>query len=67
MKLSYLFSKVRSLFVKEYEEEGVVVVSREDFAREMREDFAGNTRLLKAIEECMNRNVRRDERVSLAD
>ena len=73
MKLSSFFSKIRllslrirSLFSK-YEEEGVVVVGREEFAREVKEDFRGNTALLKAIEEGMNRNVMPHERVSLAD
>ena len=73
MKLSSFFSKIRllslrirSLFSK-YEEEGVVVVGREEFAREMKEDFRGNTALLKAIEEGMNRNVKKHERVSLTD
>ncbi len=65
MKLSSFFSKIRSLFKKQ--EEGVVVVEREDFAREMKEKFKGNTRLLKAIEEGMNRNVKPHERVSLTD
>ena len=67
MKLSNLFSKIRSLFIKDYEEEGVIVVEREDFAREVKEEFRGNTTLLKAIEECMNRNVKEHERVSLTD
>jgi hypothetical protein len=73
MKLSSFFSKIRllslrirSLFSK-YEEEGVVVVGREEFAREVREDFRGNPRLLKAIEEGMNRNVKPHERISLTD
>jgi len=65
MKLSSFFSKIRSLFGKQ--EEGVVVVEREEFAREMREKFRGNTALLKAIEEGMNRKVGRHEYVSLAD
>jgi hypothetical protein len=66
MKVPPFFSKIRSLFSK-YEEEGVVVVEREDFAREVMEEFRGNTTLLKAIEECMNRNVKEHERVSLTD
>ena len=67
MKLSYFFSKIRSLFLKKQKEEGVIIVEREDFAREMKEDFRGNTDLLKAIEEGMNRNVMPHERVSLVD
>ncbi len=66
LKIRLLSLRIRSLFSK-YEEEGVVVVGREEFAREMKEDFRGNTRLLKAIEECMNRNVNKHERVSLTD
>ncbi len=73
MKLSSFFSKIRLLSLRirslfsEYEEEGVVVVGREEFAREVKEDFRGNTRFLKAVEECMNRNVKKHERVSLTD
>ena len=66
LKIRLLSLRIRSLFSK-YEEEGVVVVGREEFAREVKEDFRGNTRFLKAIEECMNRNVRKHERVSLTD
>jgi hypothetical protein len=65
MKLSSFFSKIRSLFRKQ--EEGVVVVEREEFAREMKEKFKGNTRLLKAIEEGMNRKAKKHEYVSLTD
>ncbi len=67
MKLSSFFSKIRAFFLKDRAEEGVIVVEREEFAREMKEDFKGNTRLLKAIENCMNRNVKEHERVSLTD
>ena len=67
MKLSSFFSKIRSLFMKDRHEEGVVVVEREQFAQEMREKFRGNAALLKAIEEGMNRKAERHEYVSLAD
>ncbi len=67
MKLSSFFSKIRSLFMKDRHEEGVVVVEREQFAQEMREKFRGNAALLKAIEEGMNRKAERHEHVSLAD
>jgi hypothetical protein len=67
MKLSSFFSKIRAFFLKDKTEEGVIVVEREEFAREVKEDFKGNTRLLKAIEDCMNRNVKEHERVSLTD
>ncbi|OQX23504.1 MAG: hypothetical protein BWK80_25630 [Desulfobacteraceae bacterium IS3] len=67
MKLSSFFSKIRAIFLKDKAEEGVIVVEREEFAREVKEDFKGNTRLLKAIEDCMNRNVKEHERVSLTD
>lgn len=60
-----IFSKIKSLFKKD--EEDVEIVEREVFAQEMKEDFKGNTALLKAIEECMNRNVKPHERVSLTD
>ncbi len=62
-----LFPRIRSLFLKDEEEEGVVIVEREEFAREMRDKFRGNTALLKAIEEGMNRKAERHEYVSLAD
>jgi hypothetical protein len=65
MKLSSFFSKIRSLFKRQ--EEGVVVVDREEFAREMKEKFKGNTELLKAIEKCMNRKAEKHEYVSLTD
>jgi len=67
MRLSAFFSEIRSLFLKDEYEEGVIVVEREDFAKEVMEEFRGNTTLLKAIEECMNRNVKEHERVSLAE
>ena len=53
--------------MKQEEGEGVIIVEREEFAREMKEDFKGNKALLKAIEEGMNRNVGPHERVSLMD
>jgi hypothetical protein len=65
VKLSSFFSKIRSLFKKQ--EEGVVVVEREEFARDMKEKFKGNTELLKAIEKCMNRKAKKHEYVSLTD
>ncbi len=65
MKLSSFFSKIRSLFKRQ--EEGVVVVDREEFARDMKEKFKGNTELLKAIEKCMNRKAKKHEYVSLTD
>ncbi len=58
-----IFSKIRYLFRKQ--EDGVVVVEREEFAQKMKEKFKGNTELLKAIEKCMNRNVKKHERISL--
>jgi len=58
-KIRSLFMKARSLFMKDETEEGVIVVEREEFAREMREKFRGNTALLKAIEEGMNRKAGR--------
>ncbi|MCP4108407.1 MAG: hypothetical protein GY749_23165 [Desulfobacteraceae bacterium] len=60
-----IFSKIKSLFRKD--EEGLEIVDREEFAREMKEDFKGNTALLKAIEEGMNRHVKSHERISLTD
>jgi len=65
VKLSSFFSKIRSLFKRQ--EEGVVVVDREEFAREMKEKFKGNTALLKAIEKGMNRKAKKHEYVSLTD
>ncbi len=49
MKLSSFFSKIRAFFPKDKAEEGVIVVEREEFAKEMKEDFKGNTRLLKPL------------------
>ncbi|MEI6259563.1 MAG: hypothetical protein WCR46_06625 [Deltaproteobacteria bacterium] len=60
-----LIFRLKSLFKKE--EEGVVIVEREEFAKEMKEKFKGNTALLKAIEEGMNRYAKKKEYVSLAD
>ncbi len=60
-----IFSKIRSLFRKQ--EQGAVIVDRYEFAQEMKEKFKGNTNLLKAIEECMNRDVRENQRVCLTD
>ncbi|MBF0200460.1 MAG: hypothetical protein HQK66_03935 [Desulfamplus sp.] len=57
--------RLKSLFEKE--EEGVVIVDREEFAREMKEEFKGNTALLKVIEEGMNRYAKKNEYVSLTD
>ncbi len=48
-------------------EKGVVVVEREEFAREMREKFKGNAELLKALEKGMNKYAKKDEYVSLRD
>jgi len=67
MKLSSFFSKIRAIFLKDKAEEGVIVVEREEFAREMKEKFRGNTALLKAIEEGMNRKAKKHEYVSLTD
>jgi len=62
-----LVGKIRTLFAKEEKQEGVVIVERDEFAQKMREKFRGNTELLKAIEECMNRSVKKHEYVSLTD
>ena len=61
-----IFSKIRSLFRKKHD--GIVeVIDRYEFAREMKEDFRGNPELLKAIEKCMNRNVKPYQRVALTN
>lgn len=65
--ITILFEKIRTLFEKEEKQEGVVIVEREEFARKMRKKFRGNTELLKAIEECMNRSVKKHEYISLTD
>ena len=62
-----LFEKIRVLFGKEERQQGVVIVEREEFAQKMREKFRGNRELLKAIEEFMNRSVKKHEHVSLTD
>ncbi len=46
-------------------QDGIELVERDKFAREMKNDFKGNIALLKAIEECMNRNTEPHQRVSL--
>jgi hypothetical protein len=61
-----ILSKIRSLFRRE-NEEGVEIVEREEFAKEMKEKFKGNIELLKAIEEGMNRKAKKDEYVRLVD
>ncbi len=61
-----ILSKFKSLFEKE-NKDGVIVVEREDFAKEMKEKFKGNRELLKAIEECMNRRAKKHEYVKLTD
>ncbi len=62
-----LFGRIRRLFAKQKKQEGVVIVERDEFAQKMREKFRGNRELLKAIEECMNRSVKKHEYVSLTD
>ncbi len=64
-KLNYI--KLKFLSQEEEGQEGVVIVEREEFAQKMREKFRGNRELLKAIEKCMNRNVKKHEYISLAD
>jgi len=60
-----IFSKIKELFTKD--KKGVIIVEREQFAKEMKEKFKGNINLLKAIEECMNRTVSKQEYVRLTD
>jgi len=60
-----LIFRIRYLLGKE--EEGVIIVEREEFAREVREEFRGNTELLKAIEKGMNKYAGKNEYVSLTD
>jgi putative PIN family toxin of toxin-antitoxin system len=66
-KVKELFSPLDNYAILNKEEEGVVIVDREEVAREMKEEFKGNTALLKAIEEGMNRHAKRNEYVSLTD
>jgi enolase len=61
-----ILSKIKSLLRKRVEER-VEIVDRGEFAQEMKDDFKGNTELLKAIEKCMNRNVKPNQRVSLTN
>lgn len=60
-----LIFRIKSLLGKE--EEGVVIVEREEFAREVKEEFSGNTEMLKAIEKGMNKYAKKEEYVSLTD
>ncbi len=62
-----LFADIKFLSAKEENQEGVVIVEREEFAQKMREKFGDNMGLLKAVEKCMNRNVGKHEYVSLTD
>ncbi len=57
--------RIKSLFQKE--EKGVVIVEREEFAREVKEEFRGNMELLRAVEKGLNKYVRKEEYVSLTD
>jgi hypothetical protein len=61
-----IFSKIKALFARN-NDEGVIIVERGQFAKEMKEKFGGKIELLKAIEECMNRTVSRNEYVRLTD
>ncbi len=56
--------KIKCLFAKE---EDVLIVERDAFAQEMKEKFNGNTELLKAIEQGMNKYAKKNEYVSLTD
>jgi len=60
-----ILPKIKALFRKDRGK--TVIVEREQFAKEMREKFKGNIELLKAIEESMNRKVKRDEYVHLTE
>ncbi len=60
-----LIFKIKSLLRKA--DEGVVIVEREEFAREVKEEFRGNRELLTAIEKGMNKYAKKEEYVSLTD
>jgi hypothetical protein len=60
-----IISKLKALFTKDNNE--AIVIERKDFADEMKEKFKGNIALLKAIEENLNRKVKKHEFVSLTD
>ncbi len=60
-----LIFRIKSLFGRE--EDGVVIADREEFAKEVKEEFKGNTELLKAIEKGMNKYAQKDEYISLTD
>jgi len=60
-----LIFRIKSLFGKK--EEGVIVADRKEFAREVKEEFGGNTELLRAIEKGMNKYAGKEEYVSLTD
>lgn len=67
VRICYGTDLIRYLMRKKIALMTMTPAEMEDFAREMMEDFRGNTRLLKAIEEGMNRNAGPRERVSLTD
>ncbi len=60
-----LVFRIKSLFGRE--EDGVVIADREEFAKEVKEEFKGNIELLKAIEKGMNKYAEKKEYVSLTD
>jgi len=63
--LRSLFYKIKWLFAKGKDD--VLIVERDAFAQEMMEKFNGNTELLKAIEQGMNKYAKKNEYVSLTD
>jgi hypothetical protein len=60
-------SKIQVLFQKQPYDGNVEFVDRDEFAQELKHDFKGNTELLKAIEERMNKHVKPHQRVSLTN
>lgn len=60
-------SKIQFLFQKQPYDGNVEFVDRDEFAQELKDDFKGNTELLKAIEERMNKHVKPHQRVSLTN
>ncbi len=62
-----ILSRIQSFFRTQYDDDRVEIVDRDEFAREMKDDFRGNAELLNAIEERMNRHVKPHQHVSLTN
>ena len=60
-----IISKLKTLLKNNNQE--AILVEREEFVNEMKEKFKGNIALLTAIEDNLNRKVKKHEYVRLTD